>query len=231
MPLKKKLWLVLVVILLSTGCSDINYKITIQKDNIIQESLSLIPVEIEKINLTENINFYNAHEGNPVKYEMQELKKGKIKIFANYENASELKYSLFATKFFEVIEINKDLNDTTVIEATKYNSGILNCNNSYNDICYDIDEIKIIINSEYEVLETNADTEDYSKNTFEWILDKNMIDKNIIIKFSDNLRYDVILRNMIISHKGIIIAISAITLSIAIAGLYFYFLYRKVNEI
>ncbi|NLM63212.1 MAG: hypothetical protein GX190_02715 [Mollicutes bacterium] len=229
--MKKKILFVTMIIFLLVGCSDINYKIDIKKGEMIRESLVSIPTEMEKVNLTENINFYNAQDDSPVQFKIKEIGKENLKVFATYENIQDFKESLFATSFFEVVEVNKDIDNITVIEATKYKNDILNCNNNYNDVCYDIDEIKITVVSEYKVLETNADIEDFTANTFEWILNKETINKNIYIKFSDDLRYDIIIKNIFLENKEILIAVSAALLLVAFLGLYFYILHRKVNEI
>lgn len=84
------------------------------------------------------------------------------------------------------------------------------------DSSFYIDEVKINIVFYNKVISNNADSYDENTNTYTWIINEDTKLKGIEFKLSDEIRYDVIVKQFFKDNMMIFIAIGVIILAVLI---------------
>lgn len=92
------------------------------------------------------------------------------------------------------------------------------------------EKIDLIITSDYNVIESNADEVNKFKNEYIWHFDKDCLDKEIYLKMdSKQTITGRLVANIRNNFTGIMILIG-VTIVLVIGGIIFYRQYKKINE-
>lgn len=234
----KKLMLILSIFFI-TGCS-VNYDLLIQANGKVDEKIKLtIPNEeiivtdknIKKtvkneINTYLKFDNYRAYEFKPQYYR----NSTDVLISRSYENLEQYKNSVFLKNLFDQLYVFPIKKDTVIQTGGNYHYSYLygggeNANNSK------ISSATLTIILEHDVVESNADKVDKNNNTFTWYLDKNNKTKEIYIRFSDKLRYDIIIKNFIFKNIFHILIWSSLIITLLVGFVYLLYQQRKHNRI
>ena len=177
---KIKYILILIIILLFTGCSG-NYNLTFNKDLSLTEELN-VNIDNKENTYETTYSLFEKAGIDPDKYEIL-IVEDKVRIKYKEKYSSFEKYYLDSKLYkmlFENIEYKKDnkgmvINTKSILKLDdKDNQNIINS--------YDISDFKININTPFSVNDSNADS--IKDNTYTWILNSKDTYKDISIDFS-----------------------------------------------
>lgn len=87
------------------------------------------------------------------------------------------------------------------------------------------DDLKITMKFHNQVLQTNADEENYGSNVFVWRFDGEDSERTIEVELDYSSRYDIIIRDALINNFISIIIVGALLVSIVFG--YFYYIARN----
>ena len=172
--------LILVIVLLFTGCSG-NYNLTFNKDLSLTEELN-VNIDNKENTYETTYSLFEKAGIDPDKYEIL-IVEDKVRIKYKEKYSSFEKYYLDSKLYkmlFENIEYKKDnkgmvINTKSTLKLDdKDNQNIINS--------YDISDFKININTPFSVNDSNADS--IKDNTYTWILNSKDTYKDISIDFS-----------------------------------------------
>ena len=205
--MKKKLFIVLVVAFLSTGCT-VNYNIVVDKNLKFTEQLN-----IEEKNSLFDIQYDSPKEGfksifdevnKTLKYKIDDYKitKGlsntKFSINEKYNSDSEYNNSTILKNINGKVEIYKNTNsksNTSVFQVMiNYDFFDIINTNKYSTI--DIDNMNVNITFPYKVVSTNADS--VSGNVYTWNLKNNLKSRSFYVEYDDSKTTGVNVRTIII---------------------------------
>ena len=177
---KIKYILILIIVLLFTGCSG-NYNLTFNKDLSLTEELN-VNIDNKENTYETTYSLFEKAGIDPDKYEIL-IVEDKVRIKYKEKYSSFEKYYLDSKLYkmlFENIEYKKDnkgmvINTKSILKLDdKDNQNIINS--------YDISDFKININTPFSVNDSNADS--IKDNTYTWILNSKDTYKDISIDFS-----------------------------------------------
>ena len=177
---KIKYILILIIVLLFTGCSG-NYNLTFNKDLSLTEELN-VNIDNKENTYETTYSLFEKAGIDPDKYEIL-IVEDKVRIKYKEKYSSFEKYYLDSKLYkmlFENIEYKKDnkgmvINTKSILKLDdKDNQDIINS--------YDISDFKININTPFSVNDSNADS--IKDNTYTWILNSKDTYKDISIDFS-----------------------------------------------
>ena len=177
---KIKYILILIIVLLFTGCSG-NYNLTFNKDLSLTEELN-VNIDNKENTYETTYSLFEKAGIDPDKYEIL-IVEDKVRIKYKEKYSSFEKYYLDSKLYkmlFENIEYKKDnkgmvINTKSILKLDdKDNQNIINS--------YDISDFKININTPFSVNDSNADS--IKDNTYTWILNSKDTFKEISIDFS-----------------------------------------------
>lgn len=242
--MKKNKFLVLILIifasLIMSGCS-VNYKIHINYDGTINDSIVIEETKenFERIGfdmksyvednfeINQKYHFYNDY------YKQYIIQDDFARVSGEHSNWSldDFNYSsLFIKSGFESISlINED--NIMILEAkgSKLDS-LFNPNDSDASMEFKYDSIDLIITSDYNVIESNADEVNKLKNEFIWHFDKDNLDKDIYLKMNSKQTVGgQLIANIRNNFVGIVILLG-VSIAVVILGIVFYKQYQKINE-
>ncbi len=196
--------IMLLLILFVTGCS-IDYKATVYSNNKIKEQAKFIgknelilknndSLELyldSQIESYKNINLFSNYKfKKKIKENFSYVDASKT-----YRNLNQFKDFTLLNQLFENITIEQ-LNNKTIFRASK---SLLNLDDSP-DPTFFIEKINIKFRLHNEILESNADFFDISKNILEWNVDPNNVEE-IYFELGLNKKYDIILIDLISDNK------------------------------
>ena len=176
---KIKYILILIIVLLFTGCSG-NYNLTFNKDLSLTEELN-VNIDNKENTYETTYSLFEKAGIDPDKYEIL-IVEDKVRIKYKEKYSSFEKYYLDSKLYkmlFENIEYKKDnkgmvINTKSILKLDdKDNQNIINS--------YDISDFKININTPFSVNDSNADS--IKDNTYTWILNSKDTYKDISIDF------------------------------------------------
>lgn len=177
---KIKYILILIIVLLFTGCSG-NYNLTFNKDLSLTEELN-VNIDNKENTYETTYSLFEKAGIDPDKYEIL-IVEDKVRIKYKEKYSSFEKYYLDSKLYkmlFENIEYKKDnkgmvINTKSILKLDdKDNQNIINS--------YDISDLKINISTPFSVNDSNADS--IKDNTYTWILNSKDTYKDISIDFS-----------------------------------------------
>lgn len=177
---KIKYILILIIVLLFTGCSG-NYNLTFNKDLSLTEELN-VNIDNKKNTYETTYSLFEKAGIDPDKYEIL-IVEDKVRIKYKEKYSSFEKYYLDSKLYkmlFENIEYKKDnkgmvINTKSILKLDdKDNQNIINS--------YDISDLKINISTPFSINDSNADS--IKDNTYTWILNSKDTYKDISIDFS-----------------------------------------------
>lgn len=222
--MRKKVLIIIGFILLLSGCTA-KYDVVIKSDNSVSENLKItIPNSLFNDNPKKEIN-------------------NNIEAYKKTDNYGSYKFKEKVSKNFSYIEIQKnhsDLNsfilspfvdelfqNVTIIQNEEFNTfqtvGFYNHEYLYGKESETIPNIRpdnsmedvvVTIKLYNKVIETNADKKDEKNNIYTWNLDYENKEKSIYIKYSNDVRYDVIIKSFFMDNVIIITLIGTIFISI-----------------
>lgn len=219
----KKICLVLFIIVFLTGCT-LNYDIKIYDDESVDEIFSL---EINNSLFGNDKNVIKAK----IEKDIEDYKKNTL--FEDYifsykiedqttKVFAEKKYINLAS-FYDSYFIKRIFTNSNFIE----NNNLMNLNfRNYDDTMFygyrtesegeivltdeDIQKFTINLYFERKILEHNSVEFNENENKYSWTYNPNQDYSNIEIVYTDEKRYDIIIRNLILKNLGAFIFISII---------------------
>lgn len=220
--MKKKI-LLLIGILLLTGCSTVSYNLEINlnsnNEKIYFEGVTGSNIE-QRLNLAlkQNQNF----SGENIEYNTS---GSYVEIFNSFEDISNLNIYPTISMIYNHSEIIKNGNITN-IRLTDYNNSMFVCG-EYAENCSEVVVKNLIVNiiSEYKIISNNADVVNESENKYTWYF--NGTPKEILyFSYSDEIRWDIVIKNFIKNNLNTIVLVS-ILVGTLIAGLVFLGIFLK----
>ena len=195
----KKMFIILVVSFLLTGCASVKYNLNIEKDLEVQEEVYISATSEYFNNFYKNLpitivkEFYNSDEimkplkDNNYQYELLEEKVTYPTVFVQKKYNSLDEYAnntIFKNQSFE--EIFVTTNGSSVTLEMK---GFLPYLEDEDNARYSISNVNINIKLPYIVSKHNANKYDAKNNTYTWNINKDTTDKKIELSFDKNKRY------------------------------------------
>lgn len=217
----KKICLVLFIIVFLTGCT-LNYDIKIYDDESVDEIFSL---EINNSLFGNDKNVIKAK----IEKDIEDYKKNTL--FEDYifsykiedqttKVFAEKKYINLAS-FYDSYFIKRIFTNSNFIE----NNNLMNLNfRNYDDTMFygyrtesegeivltdeDIQKFTINLYFERKILEHNSIDFNEKKNKYSWTYNPNQEYSEIEIVYTDEKRYDIIIKNLILKNLGVFIVVS-----------------------
>ncbi|MDD2518616.1 MAG: hypothetical protein PHI05_03535 [Bacilli bacterium] len=243
MKSKIKLLMVLVMTVLLTGCSA-TYDIIIKANDEVFETINLSFKNEELGETKKEINAYLDEQIKSYKrilvYQEFDFEKkvGKensyVTITRTYPNLDEYKESVFVKNLFQNVTVTNN----------KYYTEIQTVGDYYYDYIYgsDSDEIapkdknnvgnvEVSVRLENQLVDTNADLKNETKNIYTWVITPDDDFKSIYIRSDDKLRYDVIFELFIMNNIGIVVLIGITLVTLLILVSTFLIKRAQINKI
>ena len=222
----KKIILILFVVLL-TGCQ-IKYELNFNGDNLIEKINVKISNENERqINDLKKYTAFSIFDNSTQKLYKTKFNDGRSYFTADYEytyNFDEFRHALYIKNCFDAFSFITD-NDDYILSTSK---GFKCMFVDYNEV----DSVEIIITSNHEIIESNAD--ELKNNKLIWnINDENAKDKQIYVKFGKlkDLSFFEKIFNFIIDNLLTISIFGGLFVIIAIVIVIIVVIGKKNNEI
>ncbi|MBQ2639918.1 MAG: hypothetical protein IJF92_04055 [Bacilli bacterium] len=226
--MKKKIYFLtlLVLILLTSGCS-MQYDLTINKNGAEENITATLKSNktndkmIDELSNQKRSAYYDMNTGETHYYKQNRFYNKKnneigLKYNYNYAKIEELQYSNALTQCFYNVSVIKDLQFITI-----------NTSKGASCLSHDgqklIDKIDATIQTDYKVIEHNADS--HKDNTYTWnITEKNSNNKSIYIKMDYKQKNTAVAKSE--NTKTILLAIGLIVIIITLA----IFLSKRVKK-
>ena len=222
----KKIILILFVVLL-TGCQ-IKYELNFNGDNLIEKINVKISNENERqINDLKKYTAFSIFDNSTQKLYKTKFNDGRSYFTADYEytyNFDEFRHALYIKNCFDAFSFITD-NDDYILSTSK---GFKCMFVDYNEV----DSVEIIITSNHEIIESNAD--ELKNNKLIWnINDENAKDKQIYVKFGKlkDLSFLEKKFNFIMNNILTISIFGGIFLILVVGVFIILFIGKKNNEI
>ena len=174
--MKRKIVLILSIVLL-TGCQ-VKYQLNFQDDSLIENiTIELPKNEEKKINDIKKYEAYSVFDNVYQKLYKVDYNEGITKFTANYQytyNFNEFRHALYIKNCFDAFSF-----------VTNDDSYILSTSEGFKCMFVDynkVDNVEIIINTNHEIIENNADEEKDGKLIWN-INNDNAKEKSIYVKF------------------------------------------------
>lgn len=202
--MKLKTVFLLIFLLFITGCS-IDYKATVYSNNKIKEQAKFIGKNELILKNNDSLDLYLDSQMESYKninifsdYKFKKIIKedfSYVDVSKTYRNLNQFKSFSLINQLFEEITIEKS-NNKTIFRASK---SLLNLDDSP-DPTFFVEKINIKFRLHNEILKSNANFFDISKNTLEWNIDPNNVEE-IYFELGLNKKYDIILIDLISDNK------------------------------
>ena len=224
--MKKKIFLILSIILL-TGCQ-IKYQLNFEDEKLIENiSIQLPNSEEKKINDIKKYEAYSTFDNSfQTLYEVK-YSDDKNKFIANYQyiyNFEEFRHALYIKSCFDAFSFVTN-NDNYILSTTEgFNCMFVDYNK--------VDEVEVIITTNHEIIESNADQVENNKLIWE-INDENSEEKSIYVKFGkvEELNIFEKIINFIKENLLVFIIFGGLLSIIGIGILIIVIIGKKNNEI
>lgn len=189
----KKIFLLLTILLILTGCS-VKYNLTINEDLTITEEAKLTGTEdffasyyksTKKNVLNSQLNSYKSLlDENKYQYEIKDDNIPYVLVYKKYNNFKEyIDTTLLFNEYFDEVKYTEN-GDIKRLETVGFNE-----NNPENPDRFDVKKLEIIIKCPFKVKEHNASKVDKKTNTYYYDLfrdNKIVLEYNIAKKFNPN---------------------------------------------
>lgn len=237
-----KIILLGIICSLLAGCT-VDYNIVIDSKNRVKENIvinipnnKLLGDKSPKKELNRKINDYKKIPSYN-HYEFKTKVKNDysiVNIKSNYENLEAYADSPILNDLYENITIIENKNYTIFKTVGSYNYDYL-----YGTISEPIGpvgerpmkDVSVTIQLHNKLIESNADSVDEKNNVYTWNFSPDQTSKFIYIKYSNEKRYDVIIKSFIKNNIGIFIIGSSIIVGILVLALAFYIRIWRANKI
>lgn len=222
----KKIILILFVVLL-TGCQ-IKYELNFNGDNLIEKINVKISNENEKqISDLKKYTAFSIFDNSTQKLYKTKYNDGNSYFTAKYEytyNFDEFRHALYINSCFDAFSFVTNNNDYILSTSKGFKCMFVDYN--------EVDSVEIIITSNHEIIESNAD--ELKNNKLIWnINDENAKDKQIYVKFGElrELNFFEKIFNFIIDNLLTISIFGGLFVIIAIVIVIIVVIGKKNNEI
>lgn len=233
----KRLLILLISVILFTGCS-VNYDLLITDDEKIHETIT-IPVRNEEAlkkqgSLEEYLDYYSNIYAHNEGYETFNIKTKKGKevskfiVTNSYDSLDTYSNSYSFLSVFNkanIERVGKYVKFTT--SENEYLKAING--DEFLDEEFFYEEFKINIKFYNKVVDSNADYVDEKNNIYTWDVTKNNPKNYMTFKFSDEKRYDVILKDWFMENLLPIVIFGILLVIIICVGIYIAVV-RKNND-
>lgn len=233
----KKLLILLISILIFTGCS-VNYDIVITDKEQVNEKIT-VSIDNEYAlkkasSVDEFLDYYSELYKSDKKYNKFKTKKGKEEskfiVTNSYPNLEDFVNSNSFLTMFSDASIEKVGNYVTFKTSNNEYLKQLNSNEFIDEEFY-YDDFKINIKFYNKVVNSNADSIDEKNNIYTWDITKNNPKEYITFRFSNQKRYDIIIKDWIMVNLVPIIIIGSLLVVIAGVGIYISIVRKKNDRI
>lgn len=215
----KKIILLLLIFILSTGCQ-IKYELEFKDDSLIENiNIEIANSEQKKIENLKEYKAYAIFDGAFQRlYEVNYSEGSKFN--ANYKytyNYDEFVHAMYIKTCFDAFSFTSNDNTYTLSTSKGFKCMVLDYNQ--------VDSVKVVIKSNHQIIENNADV--VEKDELIWNIDKsNANEKNIYVKFGQVKELSFFEKNWLgfTILGGIIVSVILIIVCIIIIS-------KKNNEI
>lgn len=227
--MKKKLLGILILVILLTGCSNVNYDLNINL-NSFEENLNFSYSDINNMEdlVKENIENSPSLVGKDIKYNITNLG---VDINYSFDDILQIEDSTAIKMVYNDIRVSRVDNITTVT-MQGYNNSQFVCG-EFDEGCFLVlDKVTFNLNSEYKIKSTNADIKDEKNNKYTWILNSEIRD-TIYFSYTDEVRWDIVIKNFVMTNFSKLIlfgTIFIILILILIFGIKCLKKYKENND-
>lgn len=227
--MKKKILGILILVILLTGCSNVNYDLNINL-NSFEENLNFSYSDINNMEdlVKENIENSPSLVGKDIKYNITNLG---VDINYTFDDILQIEDSTAIKMVYNDIRVSRVDNITTVT-MQGYNNSQFVCG-EFDEGCFLVlDKVTFNLNSEYKIKTTNADIKDEKNNKYTWILNSEIRD-TIYFSYTDEVRWDIVIKNFVMTNFSKLIlfgTIFIILILILIFGIKFLKKYKENND-
>jgi len=213
----KKILGILMMAFILTGCSSVTYNLDIYVDSF-EEKLYFEYGRSDGLGnldtlIQDNIKNIPSLKQENVEYDVT---SSTVEIAHKFNDAMWISQSDIIKTLYNTVLVNKKGNVTTV-RLKGYNNSRFVCGEFDEGCMLTLDKITFRLNSEYQILASNADMINVNKNQHIWEFDAHTKEE-VYFSYSDKIRWDVVIRNFIQSHMTLLIVIGVL-LGVAIVGL------------
>lgn len=238
---KLKLFVLLILCLFFTGCT-VDYNIVIDNNKNVKESIWFNFKEedlreIENKNVKEFLNssidsYKDMRELNGYKFFSNDfLGKVYIRLEKEYSGIENYQYSPFLRyTFLDVVVVENNNGISFTANGTNVGERLFNDELDVHG-SPTISEYSFVVKLYNNVIDHNADNYNEKDNVLEWRFTSDVTDKDVYFKIGNDVRYDVMIMDMIARNLSTIIVIGSIVGILLIASLYFVIIYRRNNAI
>lgn len=233
--MKKKLFLILTLLLI-TGCS-YDYNLTVTHDKKYKEELIVVfpksssPVSEKKLKsyIKEEISNYkksDVYKNYDFKYKI----KGEEVIFTVstvHNTFEEFQLSPFYKEYFQRIYKNEAKNYTVSTGGDFINPNL----GDVADPNFKNDNFNINIKFHNKVASTNSNKSDQRSNVYTWEIGSMDKDRTIEFSLTSELKYDIIILDYLNDNKMVIIPLLLIIITVSIGGFILYSKNKLNNRI
>ncbi|MFA5603733.1 MAG: hypothetical protein WDA12_02630 [Bacilli bacterium] len=237
---KIKILLILLIMILITGC-DVDYKVIVDSNYRVKETVKFIG---DNKTITEkgyNVDLYlteqiETHQNISLFKGYKFIKKmgttdSFVTIDRQHRNLEAYSKSPVFNQLFESANIVYEEGTVTFnTTGENYYKNFYN-NDELVDPEFYVDKITIQMRFHNNIIESNADSTDETKNTLTWNVSSEKELKKIYFKIGNAKRYDIILLDYVIENKIKIISILLTVMVVGGVALKFYENYKKNDSI
>lgn len=225
---KKYLFLLAIVLVFVTGCSNVSYDLDVYL-NSFEEKLSLehggsdMPSDLDVL-IEDNVNNMPSLKGGKVDYNVT---NSEIEITHQFDDIHFIERSEMIKTLYDKVIITQSDNLTTV-RLQGYNNTRFVCGEFDEGCLLTLDNITFTLSSEYQIVSSNANSINERKNQHTWVFTSQNKDE-FYFSYSDEIRWDVVVRNFITKHSTLLV-VGGIMLLIAIVLLVFVGIFIRKNK-
>lgn len=227
--MKKKLLGILILVILLTGCSNVNYDLNINL-NSFEENLSFSYSDINNIEdlVKENLKSSPTLVDKNIKYNVN---NSNVNINYVFNEIVEIEDSTAIKMIYDDVNVSR-VDNVTTVTMQGYNNSQFVCG-EFDEGCFLVlDKVTFNLNSEYKIKSTNADIKDEKNNKYTWILNSEIRD-TIYFSYTDEVRWDIVVKNFVMKNFSKLIlfgTIFIILILILIFGIKFLKKYKENND-
>ncbi len=235
-----RLLVILCVLILFTGCNT-DYNLLVNHKGEVVETVSFIRPNEEILQGYESVKLYlyeqvNVYKDIPKLKDYRFIEKensvySSITIIREYDSLYEFKLSPLFELLFEDAVIISNFEFTSVNTIGDYYYDNLYGADDNPDPTFYIGDIDIKIKFYNNIIDSNADEFNEKENTLLWSINSNDKEKNIYFKIGNQIKYDIIVKDLLTRNQTTITIILSLLTIILILSIYIYIYINKKNAI
>lgn len=224
--MKKRLLVIIMFVMLLTGCSNVTYNLNINLDSF-EENLSFRYSNVNNMEdlVKENLDSSPYLLDKDIKYNVSNFD---VNIDYTFNDIFDVEDSTAIGMVYNDVKVSRNDNVTTVT-MQGYNNSQFVCG-EFDEGCFIVlDQVTFNLNSEYKIKSTNADIVDEKNNKYTWILNSEIRD-TIYFSYTDEVRWDIVIRNFVFDNSSMLILVGTISVVLIVVLIFGFIFLKKYKE-